>query len=132
VNGDCGFGYRPRIVDCKTGASGFNSRDRNMPVMIEFPQGEEQKICVICREEFEEYAENLRKKPNLVCRQCDQKAVNRYGEDATAGPHDGQGDNPVFIDGHKCWRRYRFGSFFTHKDSYDCDSYDEFYDLHYD
>ena len=101
-------------------------------VDIEFPQGEEQEACAICREEFEEYPESLRQKPNLVCRQCDKKAVTKDGEEPTAGPNDGQGDRLVFIDGHKCWRRIRFGSFFTHKDSHDCDSYDEFYELHYD
>lgn len=103
-----------------------------MPIMIEFPHREEQEICAICRSEFEKYTGNARKKPNLVCRQCDQKAVTEDGKDPTAGPHDGQGDRLVYINGHKCWRRIRFGTFFTHKDGHDCDDIDEFYELHYD
>jgi len=65
---------------------------------VEFPQGEEQEACAICREEFKEHPESLRQKPNLVCRQCDQKAVAKDGETPTDGPNDGQGDRLVFID----------------------------------
>jgi hypothetical protein len=117
---------------------------------VEFPHGEEQEICAVCRQPFDEYPSKQTKGySNLVCRQCDQKAVDENGNeptvgphdgqgtnpvfiDPTVGPHDGQGTNPVFIDGHKCWRRIRFGNAFTRRDEYDCDSHAEFYCCHRD
>jgi hypothetical protein len=100
---------------------------------VEFPHGEEQEICAVCRQPFEEYPSKQTKGySNFVCRRCDQKAVDENGNEPTVGPHDGQGTNPVFIDGHKCWRRIRFGNAFTRRDEYDCDSHAEFYCRHRD
>ncbi len=85
--------------------------------------------CSICRTGLDgpDFARNY---PNLVCRGCDDRALNKHGRkpchDATAD----DGDNPVFIDGIKCWRRYRFGGFIAMRDMFDCRDLAEFYQRH--
>ena len=68
--------------------------------------------------------------PGYVCRRCEARAVNERGE----RPHDESmydgGDNPVFIDGIKCWRRYRYGGYITMRDYHDCGGIVEFYEKH--
>lgn len=66
--------------------------------------------------------------PGLICRTCDRRAINSKGAAPEMFGFDDNGDNPVFIDSRKCWRRYRFGGFVTMLDPYDCDTLEEFYD----
>lgn len=65
-----------------------------------------------------------------MCETCDRRAVTADGEQPSIGLHDGQGDNPVLIDGIKCWRRIRFGGYITRRDEYNCDSIHEFHSRH--
>jgi len=87
--------------------------------------------------------ENTLAYPFIVCHTCDDRALNSEGQrpwtaqDETTGKvvdgvfviEDGGdgGENPVFIDGIKCWRRYRFGGWVTMRDGFDCDAIEEFY-----
>lgn len=83
------------------------------------------KKCVLCGSALDERSALY---PNAVCRDCDRRAVNAAGlEPETMTSHD-TGDNPVFIDGVRCWRRYRFGSWWTMRDDWDCATLEEFYE----
>jgi DNA-directed RNA polymerase subunit RPC12/RpoP len=76
--------------------------------------------CALCGAPLP-HPEYARRYPNLVCRRCDGRALNRDGEHP-------KGDNPVFIDGRQCWRRYRFGSHLTMLDEYNCRTIVEFFE----
>ncbi len=63
--------------------------------------------------------------PHLVCAKCDARATSPSGQEAN--PDGDDGPNPVFIDGAKCWRRYRFGLHLTMRDPDNLPSLDAFY-----
>ena len=69
--------------------------------------------------------------PNLVCNDCEGKALNADGNSAVHLSWDDDGDNPVFIDGVKCWRRYKFGGYITMRDVHDFPTLTEFYRYHW-
>lgn len=117
---------------------------------IRFPVGKRQEVCAICGGPLKGIAADLTSTyPNLVCWECELRAINKNGEDPKYGaeyrsklkaegdnpddvnvPSDA-GENPVFIDGRKCWRRYRFGGFVTSVDQFNCDTMLEFKEKHY-
>jgi hypothetical protein len=94
--------------------------------------------CYLCGMEMPETLDRYR---NSICYRCDDRAVG--GDDdrpwhgwppGEAPRHSGgdivltpdAGENPVFVDGRKCWRRYRFGGWVTMVDEWDCESWEAF------
>ncbi|MEI7845044.1 MAG: hypothetical protein WCK35_04480 [Chloroflexota bacterium] len=67
-----------------------------------------EKACSICGQELPDPA-FARNYPNFVCRECNARAVNSQSEKPWTDLNNDDGENPVFIDGLKCWRRYRYG-----------------------
>ena len=73
-----------------------------------------------------------------VCWECDRKAVNsehfEAGHISAVPREDGSffltddGDNPVFIEGIRCWRRYQFGGYITMRDLWDSPDLKSFYE----
>jgi len=105
---------------------------------------ERAAYCSVCGDSLpdEEFALDY---PNFVCDECNSAAVNETGETPWHGWPPGekpetergviqmtpdQGENPVFINGIKCWRRYRFGGHIAFRDPFDCRTLQEFYDRH--
>ena len=84
--------------------------------------------CSVCGSKLPnpEFATNY---PNLVCDDCDARARSASGASANRFMEQPY-DNPVYIDGCRCWRRYRFGGHITLRDAFSCDTLNEFYDRH--
>ena len=53
--------------------------------------------------------------PGLICKECDGRSLGRTGRPAHLCflAMDTYGENPVYVDGRKCWRRFRFGGYIT-------------------
>ena len=78
--------------------------------------------------------------PGLVCRACDNRALDERGrrwieaapfipaKPGTVPGYDIEIPNPVYVDGIRCWRRYRFGGFLTTRDPADSKTLEEFYE----
>ena len=84
--------------------------------------------CSICGANIEPFLGDY---PSPVCRDCQDRSVNSNHKLPYYDSMAEDGDNPVFIDGIKCWRRYSFGGYVTMRDSDDCATYEEFYERHF-
>jgi len=107
------------------------SDDQNM---VEYPPGESPEECAICGESCDEQAvthDGIRPKHGNAYLGQDSVVEKSNGQEVIRMDPD-VGDNPVFIDGEKCWRRYRFGGWVTCRDDFDCDSIQEFYKTHWE
>jgi hypothetical protein len=121
------------------------------PRPVSYPAGQQRTECAICGDAFESYTPGFASGyANLVCEACDNVAVTEaddrpqhgaeyVGEEPVYEKDDGTtvinsgpdaGDNPVYINGNKCWRRYRFGGWITRWDEHDCNSLEEFQHTH--
>lgn len=111
--------------------AGTLARTRMPPKPVSHPVGQQQTVCAVCGDEFEGYGPEFASRyANLVCEACDERAVNERGESVEFASGRDDGDNPVFVDGRKCWRRYRFGGYVTRLDEHDCESVREFHETH--
>jgi hypothetical protein len=68
--------------------------------------------------------------PDPVCQDCNARALDDKGNKPFHSSMGDGGTNPVFIDGYKCWRRYRFGGYIAMLDRFNCASLSEFYKRH--
>ena len=85
--------------------------------------------CSICGQPLDDPSFASRY-PNFVCRACDARAVNQDGMQPEHHSMEDAGDNPEFVDGIQCWRRYKFGGYITMRDDDRYESIGEFYDAY--
>jgi hypothetical protein len=86
------------------------------------------KKCSICEEPLAGRDARGPRYPAYVCHACGDRAVNEAGETPDWWSNFDSGENLVFIDGIKCWRRCRFGGFVTMRDEQNCSTLGEFYE----
>ena len=82
--------------------------------------------CPMCNKQSE-YSHEESYNHLLICSDCDKKSVNQNGLKPIYDSDSDSGDNPIYIDDIKCWRRYKFGGFITLIDKHDCQDETEFY-----
>jgi len=87
------------------------------------------RACAICGRATEFGGESY---PHFVCETCDSRALAVHGGAPAVDPTSDAGENPVFIDGRQCWRRYRFGGWRTMSGPDRVDSIDAYYEKHMD
>jgi hypothetical protein len=82
---------------------------------------EEATLCGVCGRQ--PVSDEL---PRMVCRRCDALALNSAGRPPQARPDATDGDNPIYIDGKQCWRRYSVDGWATMLDPDNCRDYFQF------
>jgi len=87
--------------------------------------------CRICNapHEDQEFAENYNNL--LVCGHCESRALTASNDEPFHDSGEDDGDNPLFIDGIKVWRRYKFSGYITLFDEHDCENVMDFYHKHF-
>lgn len=68
--------------------------------------------CCICKTLFpnQDFAKYYQ---GIVCRDCETRSLNIDGKPPLFNSINDSGENPIFIDGIRCIRRYRFGGFIS-------------------
>lgn len=85
------------------------------------PERDEITRCGICGRE--PVGEDF---PRAVCPRCDALALNDAGRPPEVAADGSSGDNPVFVEGRQCWRRYALGGWVTMLDPDKCRDFHEF------
>jgi len=80
--------------------------------------------CLICGVMLPEGLGDYRR---AICERCDERSLSSADETPLTASAEDAGNNPVFVDGQKCWRPYCFGGWVTMRDPWSCESLEELY-----
>lgn len=82
-----------------------------------------QPECAVCNRSlaapFCQYA-------NAICPDCGIRALTREGLKPVRNTSQDE-TVPVYVDGHKCWRQWRYATYVLMRDVYDSESRVQFY-----